>query len=185
MELKITTSQILKLLQVLAWIIFIGLCIEAGAIATNTIITLFFNPAAAGYFWEGKTYFSNIYQLDHGYFMVVTVIMIIVAVLKSIMFYIIIKLFVNKHLNLQEPFSGALRQFILNISYLSIGIGLFANAGMKYTNWLIQQGAPKADLQALHFTGGDVWLFMAVILLVIAQIVKRGIEIQNENNLTI
>ena len=33
MEIRITTNQILKLLEVLSWIIFIGLCIEAGGIA--------------------------------------------------------------------------------------------------------------------------------------------------------
>lgn len=36
-----------------------------------------------------------------------------------------------------------------------------------------------------HIAGADDWLFMAVILYVIVQIVKRGIEIKNENNLTI
>jgi hypothetical protein len=41
------------------------------------------------------------------------------------------------------------------------------------------------DLQALHISGADVWLFMAVILFVIGQIVKRGIEIHAENELTI
>ena len=47
------------------------------------------------------------------------------------------------------------------------------------------QGMPMADLDALNLAGADVWLFMAVILFVIAQIVKRGIELQAENDLTI
>ncbi len=51
--------------------------------------------------------------------------------------------------------------------------------------WLTKQGFEIADLQSLHIGGADVWLFMAVILFVIGQIVKRGIEIQNENDLTI
>jgi hypothetical protein len=51
--------------------------------------------------------------------------------------------------------------------------------------WLTKQGVKSADLQSLHIAGADVWLFMAVILFVIVQIVKRGIEIQRENDLTI
>jgi len=41
------------------------------------------------------------------------------------------------------------------------------------------------DTQHLHLGGADVWLFMGVILFVIAQIFKRGIEIQRENELTV
>jgi hypothetical protein len=41
------------------------------------------------------------------------------------------------------------------------------------------------DAESLHFGGADVWLFMGVTLFVIAQIFKRGIEIQAENDLTV
>ncbi len=72
-----------------------------------------------------------------------------------------------------------------NLSYFSLVIGLFSYSGFKYSLWLTKHGFEKADLQILHIAGADVWLFMAVILFVIGQIVKRGIEIQNENDLTI
>jgi hypothetical protein len=35
----------------------------------------------------------------------------------------------------------------------------------------------------LDFAGGDIWIFMGITLLVIAQILKRGLEIQEENDL--
>jgi len=185
MEIRITTNQILKVLQILSWIIFIGLCIEAGGIVVNTIITLFINPAGVENFWEGSDYLSSLYTFDHGYFFVITFSMTIVAVLKAIMFYLIVKLFVDKKLNISQPFSMELRRFIFNIAYLALGIGLFSGFGYNYSLWLTKQGVASADLQSLHIAGSDVWLFMAVILFVIAQIVKRGIEIQNENDLTI
>jgi hypothetical protein len=185
MEIKITTNQILKVLQILSWIIFIGLCIEAGSIAVNTLITLFINPLGVKNFWEGADYLSSLYNFDHGHFFVVTLIMTIVAVLKAIMFYLIVKLFVDKKLNISKPFSLELRRFILKLSYLALGIGLFSHFGFKYTEWLAEQSIKAIDLQSLHIAGADVWLFMAVILFVIVQIVKRGIEIQNENDLTI
>lgn len=185
MEIKITTNQILKILQILSWIIFIGLCIQAGGTVVNTIITLFINPLGAGNFWEGANYLSSLYKFDYGHFFVITLIMIIVAVLKAIMFYFIVKLFADKKLNISQPFSGELRSFILKLSYLAFGIGLFSYVGFKYSLWLTKQGLTTANLQSLHIAGADVWIFMAVILFVIVQIVKRGIEIQNENNLTI
>jgi hypothetical protein len=41
------------------------------------------------------------------------------------------------------------------------------------------------DIENMRLGGADVWLFMGVTLFVIAQIFKRGIEIQTENDLTI
>jgi hypothetical protein len=57
--------------------------------------------------------------------------------------------------------------------------------GAKYVKWLSGQGITIPDTQSLHLGSGDVWLFMAVTLLVIGQIFRRGIEIQSENELTI
>jgi hypothetical protein len=185
MEIKITTNQILKGLQILSWIIFIGLCIEAAAIAVNTFISLFINPLGANNFWEGADYLSSLYNFDYDHFLVITLTMTIVAVLKAIMFYIILKLFLDKKLNIFKPFSLDLRRFILNLAYSSLAIGLFSYSGFKYSLWLTKQGFEKADVQILHLAGADVWLFMSVILFVIGQIVKKGIEIQNENDLTI
>ena len=185
METKTTTNQILKVLQILSWIIFIGLCIDAGGTAVNTFITLALNPLGANNFWEGADYLSSLYNYDYGHFFVITLTMTIVAVLKAIMFYLIVKLFTKKKLNLSQPFSLDLNRFILRLSYLALAIGLFSYSGFNYSVWLNKQGLKTADLQSLHIAGADVWLFMAVILFVIVQIVKRGIEIQNENNLTI
>lgn len=185
MEIKITTNQILKVLCVLSWIIFIGLCVEAGALIVNTVITVFINPSGVQNFWEASDYLSNLYALDKGHFCVLTSLMIIVSVLKALMFYVILNMFYNKKLNIIQPFSNELAKFILNLFYLALGIGLFSRYAMKYTIWLQEQGAGMADLQALDIAGADVWLFMAIIFFLIVQLVKKGIEIQNENDLTI
>ncbi|MBN2635647.1 MAG: DUF2975 domain-containing protein [Prolixibacteraceae bacterium] len=185
MEIKITTKQILKVLQILSWIIFIGLCVEAGGIVVNTIIIFFSKSHLAENLWKESSYLSNLYQFDHGHFFVIALIMIIVSVLKAILFFLIVKLFTDKKLNIVRPFNNELKNFILHTSSLSFGIGLFSYFGMKYSTWLTTQGAEKADLRSLHLYGADVWIFMAIVLLVIGQIMKSGIEIQNENELTI
>lgn len=185
MEIKTTTTHILKALQILSWIIFIGLCIEAGNIILSTIIMLIIKPTTSVYFWEGADYLSSLHQLDQGHFITITITMIIVAVLKAIMFYLILKQLSNKNLNMAQPFSLKLQRFILNLSYIMLGIGIFSNIGAKYSYSLSKQGFQMADLQALHIEGADIWVFMAIILCVVATIFKKGIEIQNENELTI
>ncbi|SDG53197.1 hypothetical protein SAMN05421827_107204 [Pedobacter terrae] len=185
MEIKITTNQLLKVLQILCWIIFVGLCVEAGGVLVNTIITLFINAHDVRNFWDGAAYLTSVYRLDHGYFLVIDVVVIIVAILKAIMFYLIIKLFAEKKISISQPFGIELKNFISKQAVLALGIGFFAHLGYRYITWLTEKGLITANLQSLNIDGADVWLFMAVILFLITQLIKKGIEIQKENNLTI
>ena len=182
--MSIKTDTFLKALQVVSWILFVGICIEAGGFIFNTFFTLVFNPVAANKFWT-EVNLSELYNYNQSYFITVTSLMIIVAVMRAVMFYIIVKIFHDKKLNLSQPFNETVRYFILKIAYLALGIGLFSLWGAKYTQNLVNQGVQLPDIQYLRLGGADVWLFMAVILFVIAQIFKKGIEIQNENDLTI
>jgi cytochrome c biogenesis factor len=182
MEIKITTKQILKVLNIIAWIIFIGLCINAGGYIANTLYSLFYNSAGASKFWENID-FSSLYDFDKGQFFVETFLMIIVAVFKALMFYLIIKNLDSKKINISKPFKKELVLFIQNLSYLAMGIGLFSFWGSGYTKWLVQKGVKMPDINQLDLAGGDIWIFMGITLLVIAQILKRGLEIQEENDL--
>jgi hypothetical protein len=180
MEIKITTRQILQVLNVLSWIIFIGLCFDAGSFIFNAVFTMVLKMDSAGYFG-----LSSLYEYDRGYFLVTLLLMSIAGVLKTLMFYLIVKILMDKKLNISQPFDKKVVRFILKISYLALGIGLFSSWGSGYKEWLVQQGVKMPDIQSLHLGGADVWLFMGVILIIIAQIFKRGVEIQSENELTI
>ena len=182
--MEITSKQILKILYVLSWIIFIGLCIEAGAFIFNAIYTVSVNPSAANNLFN-KTNLSNLYSHDSGYFLVIILIMCIVTVLKAIMFYLIVKILHENKINLSQPFTAEFGRFIFNLFYLSLGIGCFSNGGKRYAEWLVGQGVEMPNVESMHLGGDDVWLFMAVILFVIAHVFKRGIEIQTENELTV
>lgn len=184
MEIKIGTQQVLKILYVIAWIIFIGVCIEAGGIIFNAILTLVLNPDAARHLWK-QVDLSALLQHDRGHFLTVSIFMSIVAVLKCCMFYLIVKMLHDKKLNMSQPFSLELKKFIAALCYLSLGIGLFSSGGINYSEWLISQGVSMPSAENMRLGGADVWLFMGVILFVIAQIFKRGIEIQTENELTV
>ncbi len=182
--MKISTQLILKIMQGITWLIFIGVCIEAGGSIFSAFYTLVINPINAKNFWVGND-LSGLYAYDRGHFLVETMLISITAVLKVCLFFLIIKILHNKKLSLSQPFNNEVRHFILNLSYTTFGIGLFTAWGVRYTSWLEKQGIQMPDTQNLRLGGADVWFFMSVTLFVIAQIFKRGIEIQSENELTV
>jgi len=181
--MKITTQRMLKILYILSWIIFVGVCIEAGSFIVNAVFALA-DPGKVKYLWH-EVDLSALYQYDHGYFFAETLLMGIVAVMRGWLFYLIIKILRDKQLDIAQPFSAVMGRFILNMSYVALFIGLFSWWGTKYTEWLVTKGVTMPGIEYLRLGGADVWLFMGVTLLVIAQMFKRGIEIQTENDLTV
>ena len=182
--MTISTKQVLRILHILSWIIFIGVCIEAGGSIFSAFYTLVINPINARTFWEGNN-LSALYAYDPGHFFAETLLISITAVLKACIFYLIIKILHDKKLNMSQPFSTEVRTFIIKVSGLAFGIGLFTAWGVKYTEWLVKQGVDMPDTQHLRLGGADVWFFMSITLFIVAQIFKRGIEIQSENELTV
>ncbi|NOW95823.1 DUF2975 domain-containing protein [Mucilaginibacter sp. SG564] len=181
--MEITTKRTLTVLLVLAWIIFVGICIEAGGFIVNASFALV-NPSVVKHLWH-EADLSALLAYNTWYFFAAMLLMSVVAILKAWLFYLIIKILHDKNFNLARPFNGVLRRFIFNIACITFMIGLFSWWGVKYTSWLTGQGVAIPDIQDLRLGGADVWLFMSVTLFVIGQIFKRGVEMQAENELTI
>ncbi|MCG2614649.1 DUF2975 domain-containing protein [Terrimonas sp. NA20] len=179
----VSTQLILRILLILACIIFIGLCIEAGGYLTNAVFALV-KPEAVKYLWK-EVDLSALLRYDRSHFFTVVVVITIISVLKAVLFYLIIRVLFNKNLSLAQPFNQPLVRFINTASFITLLIGIFCTSGMNYSHWLKNNGASLPDVNQLHFDGGDVWLFMAVTLFIIAQVFKKGIEIQTENELTV
>jgi cytochrome c biogenesis factor len=184
MTLTITPTQILKVLHVVSWIIFIGLCVNAGGVLFNAFFALYINPMASQNFWQTIN-LRPLYDFDKGYFLAFTLLMAIVAVLKAILFYLIVKLLHDKNLNLAQPFNNQMTKFISSVGYLTIGIALFSKWGEEQTKWLIEKSVQMPAIQEVNLGGADVWFFMGIIFWVLAQLFKRGETIQTENDLTI
>jgi hypothetical protein len=180
MELKINAALLFKLLHLISWIVFIGLCIEAGSYIFNAIFTIAVNPINASYL-----NLSALHDQDAGNYIVIIAFMTIVAILKALLFYLLVKLFYEKKIVLHQPFTSALVQFISNSASVTLGIGLVAYSAKNYILWLINQGIKMPNLETLGIAGADVWLFMGIVLLAITQFFKKGKEIQDENELTI
>jgi hypothetical protein len=182
--MKISTERTLKVLNVLAWIIFVGVSIEAGGFIFSTFYTLEINSANAHRSWPGLDLWS-LYSYGRGYFLAEMCQISLVSLLRAVLFYLIVDILQNKKLDIANPFSKNMGRSLFRISYLSLVIGLFSWIGAEYTMWLVSKGVKVPDLQYLRLGGADVWLFMGATIFVIAQIFKRGIEIQTENELTV
>src|SRR5204863_8616476 len=88
--MEISTKQILKILNVLSWIIFVGVCVEAGGSIFSAFYTLEINSINAKTFWVGND-LSGLYTYGRGYFFIETLLISIVSVIKVRIFYLIIK----------------------------------------------------------------------------------------------
>ena len=110
--MKSRTKQILKILYILSWIIFIGVCIEAGGSIFSAFYTLVINSVNARTFWEGND-LSGLYIYDRGHFFTETLLISIASVMKACIFYLIIKILHDKKLSMSQPFSKEVRRFII------------------------------------------------------------------------
>ena len=182
--MKINGDFTFKFLNVLSWILFVGLAIETGGYFTNAIVTLFIKSEWAGHFW-GNIDLSELYAFDIGLFICLITLLTIISLCKTIMFYHIISIFHKKKFDIQNPFNETIKIYFLNFAYIVLEIGLFSYAGKVYTKWLIERGIELPPLENMNIGGSDVWIFMGITLLLFAKIFKKGVELQNENDFTV
>ena len=82
-------------------------------------------------------------------------------------------------LNLQNPFNATVLMLMNKISYTIFGLWILAIIHNAHVQFLAKRYDFTMDLFSSDF------IFLAGIIFIFAQIVKRGIEIQSENDLTI
>ena len=171
---------VFKALHIIAWIIFVGLCIEAGGLIVNFIFSLF-KPEIVQNLYQ-KLDLSQMYNLNKWVFFGVYGFILVIAILKAHLFYIVIML-ISK-LNLLKPFNNDVADRIKNISYYTLSIGLISYMAQQTTKNLTHYGF-EIDALNQFWTDSQAWILMAAVIYVIATIFARGVEIQNENDLTV
>lgn len=175
-----TNNLVFKALYIVSWVIFVGMCIEAGALLVNFIYS-FFNPKVLGNLYQ-KLDLKELYAQSKLIFFGMYGFAIAISILKAILFYVVIMLL--HKLDLSKPFSNFASKKILQISYFTFSVGILSIIARGTAQNLSHHGY---DLDKLNnfWADGHGFLLMAAVIYVIAQIFKRGIEIQNENDLTI
>jgi hypothetical protein len=179
--MKSSTKLILAMLHVIAWIVFLGLCVKTGAIAYSFFVSLAINHEGAKNLYLGLN-LSGLYNFDTGHYVTVAAFIIVLSALKAYLFYLAIRIF--QKINLVNPFSEDVSLLISRIGYLAVGIGILTVIANKYCDWLVKKGVAFPDLQSV-LSGAGEFLLLGGIIFIIAQVFKRGIEIQTENELTV
>jgi len=175
-----TDNLVFKGLHIIAWIIFVGLCIEAGGLIVNFIFSLY-RPEFLQNLYQ-KLDLTEMYRRSQWAFFSMYTFIIVISILKAYLFYIVIRL-ISK-LDLSKPFNSFVSEQITQISYFTLSIGLLSFIARQTTKNLLHRGY-EIDQLNQFWVDSQAFILMAAIVYIIAAIFKKGLEIQNENELTV
>jgi len=174
------TRFIFQVLHVIAWIFFVGLCIEAGGIIVNFIFSIY-NPEFVSKLYQ-KLDLSELYNRSKWIFFSMYSFIIVIALLKVLLFYTVIMLLLK--LDLSKPFSSFVSTQISQISYYTLSIGIMCLIAAQSTKNLDHHGYLVERLYQF-WNDGQAFILMSAVVYVISTIFKKGVELQKENDLTV
>lgn len=169
-----------KAIQTICWFFLAGYCVQTGAILFNFIYSLF-KPIATHNLHLGLD-LSDLYGKSKLIYTLVLTTIIGTSALKAYVFVIVIRLF--KMMNLVKPFSVKISEVITRITLYAFSIGIISLIAQELVKRLAVKGY-NSGLAEIYFNDGGAYLMMSAILFVIALIFQKGIELQNENELTV
>lgn len=172
-----TTKIIVTIMNVLFWVIFIGLSIETGAILVNYFYSVFINPEAT-YNLYNKLDLSILYKKDILRYHVIMSSYLIFSFLKAFISYRVIKLFT--FLKFDKPFNAKSTKNIFDISYFTFTAGIFSSVAKSQATFV----SHKIQNVPIEWNTNEM-LFFAGLIYIIAVIMQKGTEIQEENDLTV
>ena len=107
---------------------------------------------------------------------------VVIAIMKAYLFYLVVRIFMK--LDLSNPFSRDIATLIEKISYEAFAIAIVSIVAQQYTKRLLHTGY---EVSHAHKYWGDIaaFLMMAAIVYIISKIFDKGIQIQEENDLTV
>lgn len=167
-------------LHIVAWVIFVGLCIEAGALITNFVFSIY-NPAMVKNLYQ-KLDLSEMYNRSQWAFYGMYSFILVVAFLKAYLFYIVAMLM--HKIDLSKPFNSFVSEQITKISYCTFSIGIVSYIARQTARNLQHHGYAIDNLNQF-WADSQAFILMAAVIYIIAAIFKKGVEIQNENDLTV
>lgn len=177
---KWSQQPTLMLITVIIWSIFIGLCIQAGSLLF-TLAYSFVKPIVAQDLYEGLNLYS-LFTENRWFYGGLVTLLLSIAVLKAQLFYTMIRIFLK--IDLIHPFSKEIAKLISRLSYIAFEIGIFIFFTNASVEWLIKRGYDVASVESF-LSGSFEYFLLSALIFAIAQVFKRGVEIQAENELTV
>lgn len=173
--MRIKTDKLLKIMNILSWVIFFGILIETGAIVVSYFVSIS-NPEAAKVLYKGVDMYAYRQQsLEH--YSLLVAYKVFIGVMKA---YIALQMTrVLTKLNIARPFTIDVVLLMQSISYSILIIWIVSVINNIHVDLLEK----SYGITATHISGD--FIFIAGIVYVFAQMFRRGIEIQSENDLTV
>jgi hypothetical protein len=177
--MKTRTEKILVVLKILAFMGAVKYSIDCGAQLTHFVAS-FINTDWAKRTYEVNLDIFNIREKSIWFYSYAMCLTIAVSALKAFIWYVVFDLLVK--LKLQTPFSMEVEKKLERIAYLLVGVWIVSSIFWKTYIYYLSQAT---GIQLPTNNSGDEYLFMAGMIYIISQVFKRGIEIQEENQLTV
>jgi hypothetical protein len=163
-----------------AWLIFVGLSIEAGGLIVNFFFSLY-NPEFVQNLYQ-KLDLTDIYNDSKLAFFGIYSFILIISILKAVLFYIVIRLM--HKMDLLKPFNHFVSRQILLMGYFTVSIGLLSYMASQIVKSFIHYGYNTDSLNQF-WVDSQAFIVMGAVVYIIATIFKKGVDLQNENDLTI
>ncbi|MBV7532501.1 DUF2975 domain-containing protein [Chitinophaga sp. sic0106] len=170
------TQQLLKVMYVFAWIVFIGLSINFGAVLICFIVSLI-NPAIAPKLMDWSQLATLQEQGPLQYYSVGS-LLIVFSLVKVYLSQIMLQLLSG--VKMQSPFTPKTVRLLEKMSYFFLSAAAIAylyNTQLAYIRKDLNISLDKISIEQFLILGGLVFI--------LSQIFKRGVEIQTENELTV
>lgn len=167
-------------LYIVAWLIFVGLSIEAGGLLVNFFFSLY-KPEFLQNLYQ-KLDLTKMYQESKLAFFGIYGFILTISILKAYLFYVVIRLM--HKMDLLKPFNSFVSRQISLMSYYTISIGLISYIARQLTKNLTHYGFVTNSLNQF-LEDSQAFILMGAVIYIIATIFKKGVDIQNENDLTV
>jgi Protein of unknown function (DUF2975) len=176
--MKNKTTKVLMVLKVLAWLALVGYVFQCGGQIISFGLSLFNHDAPKNIYGSSLS-LHDMYQHNQQYFIYIMSFVIALSAMHSYVWYRVAGLLTK--LNLQDPFSRRVARALEEIGIQLLGIWIVSVIAQQSVAWMAKDtGIHVGSLHAVH-----EYLFIAGIVYIISQVFKRGIEIQEENELTV
>ena len=175
-----TNNYVFTGLLIVAWIIFVGLCIEAGGLVVNFLYSLY-KPHVVQNLYQ-KLDLMPIFQKSKWIFYCLYSFILSLAILKSLLFYQLVILL--HKMDLEKPFNSFVSDKISQISYCTLSVGIVGYLARQFTNYLNHRDLTTNHIEQF-WVDSNAFILMGAVIYVIAVIFKKGVDLQTENDLTI
>lgn len=155
-------------LYIVAWLIFVGLSIEAGALLVNFFFSLY-KPEFVQNLYQ-KLDLTKMFEASKWAFFGIYSFILIISILKACLFYKVISLM--HKMDLSKPFNSFVSRQISQISYFTLSIGLLSYIARQIAKNLMHHGFVPDSLNQF-WADSQAFILMGAVIYIIATIFKK------------